>query len=235
MTTIKNLVSDVMAAPIGEIIAAVGQGVAQAQEALDQGSLARILAIYSEGGDAELRLLQEIGYQPTFYALPETTGEIQVALSISGDTRSQAPAPRPPAAAVTAAKAKGDTLNISALKSSRLLHSQLPAARLYAAPVNADLTNRYGFQSTAAAKITFKIVPVPTPSRASEIRVVPSLVGLTWEKAAQLAELLDQQLMPVDKQGKEIAEPGAEKKISAQEPEAGEVVMVGSGIQVTLP
>ncbi len=231
MTTIKNLVSDVMAAPIGEIIAAVGQGVAQAQEALDQASLAKILAIYSEGDDAQLKLLQEIGYQPTFYALPETTGEIQVALSISGDNRSQTPVPRPPAAKST----KGAALNISALSSSRLLHSQLPAARLYAAPVNADLTNRYGFQSSAAAKITFKIVPVPTPSRAGEIRVVPTLIGLTWDKALQLAELLDQELMPVDKQGKEIAEPEEDKKISAQEPEAGNIVMVGSSIQVTLP
>lgn len=231
MTTIKNLVSDVMAAPIGEIIAAVGQGVAQAQEALDQGSLAKVLAIYSEGDDAELRLLQEIGYQPTFYALPETTGEIQVALSISGDTRSQPPAPQPLAAKTV----KNAQLNISAVNSSRLLHSKLPAARLYAAPVNADLTNRYGFQSTAAAKVTFKIVPVPAPGRANEIRVVPALIGLTWEKAAQLADLLDQELLPVGKQGNAIDEPEADKKITAQVPEAGSIVMVGSSIQVTLP
>lgn len=229
MTTIKNLVSDVMAAPIGEIIAAVGQGVAQAQEALDQGSLAKVLAIYSEGGDAELRLLQEIGYQPTFYALPETTGEIQVALSISGDTRTQAPAPTPAPTTLKTAQ-----LNISALNSSRLVHSQLPAARLYAAPVNADLTNRYGFQSSAAAKVTFKIVPVPAPARASEIRVVPALVGKTWEEALQLAQLLDQELLPVDKQGNAVDAPAAKKKITLQEPEAGSIVMVGDSIQVTL-
>ena len=47
MPTIKELVSDVMAAPIGELIAAVGQGVAEAQQALDRGSLAQILDIYS--------------------------------------------------------------------------------------------------------------------------------------------------------------------------------------------
>lgn len=227
MTTIKNLVSDVMAAPIGEIIAAVGQGVAQAQEALDQGSLAKVLAIYSEGGDAELRLLQEIGYQPTFYALPETTGEIQVALSISGDTRTQPPAPIP-------AKGKIAQLNLSALNSSRLVHSQLPAARLYAAPVNADLTNRYGFQSSAAAKVTFKIVPVPAPARASEIRVVPALIDKNWEEALQLAELLDQELSAVDKQGNAVDAPAAKRKITMQEPEAGSIVMVGAGIEVTL-
>ena len=84
MPTIKDLVSDVMAAPIGDIIASVGQGVAQAQEALDRASLAQVLAIYHESDSDEIRLLQEIGYQPTFYALPDTTGEIQVALSISG-------------------------------------------------------------------------------------------------------------------------------------------------------
>ena len=231
MTSIKNLVSDVMAAPIGEIIAAVGQGVAQAQEALDQGSLAKVLAIYSEGGDAELRLLQEIGYQPTFYALPETTGEIQVALSISGGTRSQAA--RKPATAPQAVSP--GTLNISALNTSRKLHSQLPAARLYAAPVNADLTNRYGFQSNAAAKITFKIVPVPGPSRASEIRVVPDLIGKTWEEALQLAELLEQALTAIDKQGNPLEEPGLKKKISEQTPAAGSIVMVGAAIEVKVP
>ena len=78
MPTIKELVSDVMAAPIGELIAAVGQGVADAQQALDRGSLAQILEIYSHADSDELKLLQQIGYQPTFYALPETTGEIQV-------------------------------------------------------------------------------------------------------------------------------------------------------------
>lgn len=228
MTSIKNLASDVMAAPIGELIAAIGQGVAQAQEALDQGSLAKVLAIYSEGDDAQLRLLREIGYQPTFYALPETTGEIQVALSISGEVRNQAT----PTAAAPPLKAA--PLTVNQLNSNRLLHAQLPAARVYAAPVNADLTNRYGFQSSAAAKVSFKIVPVPPPSRASEIRVVPALTGLSWEDAERLAELLEQQLQAVTKQGNAVEAPDPKKKISAQNPEAGSIVSIGSLIEVTL-
>lgn len=228
MTSIKNLASDVMAAPIGELIAAIGQGVAQAQEALDQGLLAKVLAIYSEGDDAQLRLLREIGYQPTFYALPETTGEIQVALSISGKVRNQAT----PTAAAPPLKAA--PLTVNQLNSNRLLHAQLPAARVYAAPVNADLTNRYGFQSSAAAKVSFKIVPVPPPSRASEIRVVPALTGLSWEDAERLAELLEQQLQAVTKQGNAVEAPDPKKKISAQNPEAGSIVSIGSLIEVTL-
>ncbi|MEB3734264.1 hypothetical protein ULF88_09505 [Halopseudomonas pachastrellae] len=108
---------------------------------LDRGSLAQILEIYSHADSDELKLLQQIGYQPTFYALPETTGEIQVALSLSGQqTPAATPAPKP----------------LQTLSLASHLRTSLPTARVYAAPVNADLTNRYGFQANAAAKIQFK-------------------------------------------------------------------------------
>ncbi|MEH6565912.1 MAG: hypothetical protein V7756_11355 [Halopseudomonas sp.] len=221
MPTIKELVSDVMAAPIGDIIASVGQGVAQAQEALDRASLAQILAIYHESDSDELKLLQEIGYQPTFYALPETTGEIQVALSISGQNNSAAPAP-----ASTAASSK-------ALSLAERFLPRLPAARVYAAPVNADLTNRYGFQATAAAKIQFKIVPVPAPGRASEIRVVPGLTGKLLEEAEALAARFALEVLAVDKNGEPLPSPPVNKKIAAQTPAAGEISVAGSQIQVS--
>ncbi len=223
MPTIKDLVHDVMAAPIGDIIASVGQGVAQAQEALDRASLAQVLAIYHDGDSEELRLLQEIGYQPTFYALPDTTGEIQVALSISGQNNT----------ASTAAPATQPAVRSKALSLAERFLPRLPAAKVYAAPVNADLTNRYGFQASAAAKIQFRIVPVPAPGRASEIRVVPALVGKLLEEAETLAARFALEVLAVDKNGEPLTAPPANKKITGQVPEAGEISVVGTSIQVS--
>ena len=47
-SALSSLVSDVVASPLGDVIASVGEGVAAAQRALDEGSLAQTLAIYSE-------------------------------------------------------------------------------------------------------------------------------------------------------------------------------------------
>ncbi|MEH6491978.1 hypothetical protein [Halopseudomonas sp.] len=223
MPTIKDLVHDVMAAPIGDIIASVGQGVAQAQEALDRASLAQVLAIYQDSDSDELKLLQEIGYQPTFYALPDTTGEIQVALSISGQNsgaNNNAPATQP------AARSK-------ALSLAERFLPRLPAAKVYAAPVNADLTNRYGFQASAAAKIQFRIVPVPAPGRASEIRVVPAMVGKLLEEAETLAARFALEVIAVDKNGEPLDSPPSNKKITGQIPEAGEISIVGAQVRVS--
>lgn len=215
MPNIKDLVSDVLAAPLGEIIAAVGQGVADAQQALDRGSMAQLLEIYGHADTDELKLLQQIGYQPTFYALPETTGEIQVALSISGQT-SNAPAP------TTSAK--------RALISR--LQPRVQPTKLYAAPVNADLTNRYGFQSSAAARIQFKIVPVPAPGQANEIRVVPNLVGMTLADAQQLMTQLDLGLIVTDQQDEPVENPEDTAKITSQLADAGDIVLAGNEVQV---
>ncbi|MBA1331610.1 hypothetical protein QQ73_10855, partial [Candidatus Endoriftia persephone str. Guaymas] len=54
----RDLVRDVVASPLGDIIASVGEGVAEAQQALDDGALAKTLEIYSEGGEAALALLR---------------------------------------------------------------------------------------------------------------------------------------------------------------------------------
>lgn len=219
MPNIKDLVSDVLAAPIGEIIAAVGQGVADAQQALDRGSLAQLLEIYGHADTDELKLLQQIGYQPTFYALPETTGEIQVALSISGQT-SNSPAP------VRAVPTKSALIT--------RLQPRMQAAKLYAAPVNADLTNRYGFESSAAARISFKIVPVPAPGQASDIRVIPNLVGMTVGAAQQLTAQLDLEMITTDPTGKRLEDAKATAKITGQQPAAGDIVLAGNELQAQL-
>ena len=96
------------------------------------------------------------------------------------------------------------------------------------------MTNRYGFQANAAAKIQFKIVPIPAPGQASDIRVAPNLTGMQLAAAEQLGNQLDISLEVVDQQGDPVANPAANAKISAQQPEAGEIMLAGAVIQVEL-
>ena len=74
--------TEVLSAPIGDLISQVGRGVAEAQEALDQQALESLRRIYN--GDVSLAALRDIGYKPTWYQIPEASAELTVALSIRG-------------------------------------------------------------------------------------------------------------------------------------------------------
>jgi hypothetical protein len=152
---------DVISAPLGDLIASVGRGVADAQRALDSASLAALREIYGSDEDF-FRELQAIGYRPTWYHIPEAEGDIQIALSVSGTEAST-----PSGTLTTRAKIK-----------------------LYAAPVDAGYTSRYNFSLTASSRLKFRVVPVPPSSAAEAIRVVPSLVGLQVGEARARLSLL---------------------------------------------
>ena len=180
---IKDVMTEAMAVPLGGIIAAVGRGVAEAQAALDAASLAQTLAIHDAGNDPAQALLREIGYRPTFYALPETLCEVQVSLTVSGGG-----ADRP---------ARPDRLGIA---------PELSRPRSYATPVDAGFANRFAYQVQAAAKLSFKIVPVPPPSGADEARLVPAVADLGFEDARQLLAARDLGAEAVDKDGASVPE-----------------------------
>ena len=138
--------SELLSNPLGDLISSIGKGVGEAQAALDAGSLNATLDIYRED-DAEDRtpeeqrmvdLIREIGYQPTFYVIPETEVEAQVSLSMSINNT-------PPAT------------------SSPLSPSTTPMTRFstIATPLNAGNVNRFHISSNAVAKIKFK--PQATP------------------------------------------------------------------------
>lgn len=147
---------EAFSAPFGDLIAAVGRGVADAQRALDAGTIAQLREINQDSDDESLRLLRLINYQPTWYTIPETTGELAVALTLSGSVE--------------------ETANAPAL--SRL--------KLYAAPVDAGYTNKFSFNLQATSKLTFRIVPVPPTPLAEQLRVVPNLLGKTFAEAKDL-------------------------------------------------
>ena len=160
-----DFMKDVLAAPLGEVISSVGQGVAEAQAALDAASLEQTLAIYSETDDEGLKLLREIGYRPTYYVIPETEVETHISLSISSQ----------------ALDGNGATPGSPGSQSTR---TQAP--KLYATPVNASVANRYNFSTQASTKMKFKIVPVPPSQEVSEIRVAPDLTGKTLAEVETL-------------------------------------------------
>lgn len=218
-----NLIHDVVAAPLGDVIASVGAGVAAAQHALDEASLAAVLDLYSESDDERLQLLQAIGYRPTFYALPETTGEVKVTLQLgSGAAGTDGTAVRPAPA----------TRSETAVVPARLGLNLLPA-KLYATPVDAGYSNRYGFSANISATLTFTIRPVPAPQGADELRVVPAVVGRSVADARSALAALGLAVRAVDGDGA-AATPADDADVLAQVPAAGVVRSLGDAITLTV-
>lgn len=158
-----DFMKDILASPLGELISSVGQGVADAQAALDAGSLSKLLELYSNEDDELLKLMRAIGYQPTFYVIPETEVEASISLTISGNDISSA-----------------------TVGSDGVTRQVVSQRQIYAAPLNASTNNKFNVQATAATKIKFKIVPVPPTNAAATLRVVPNLVGKTEAESSAL-------------------------------------------------
>ncbi len=203
--TIKNLVHDVVASPLGDIIASVGEGVAEAQQALDDGSLAKTLEIYSEGNEETLKVLREIGYRPTFYALPETTGEVRVSLQLGKSAQA-------------ASSGSSTTQPIINAQLSRLGRNISAKPRLYATPVDAGYANRYGYQANVSAKLTFKIVPVPAPDGVDELRLLPNFVNKSIAESQVLAESLGLELSIQNADGNLVENADINAKVTEQIP-----------------
>lgn len=156
--------SELLSNPLGDLISSIGKGVGEAQAALDSGSLNATLDIYREDDASErtpdeqrmIDLIRDIGYQPTFYAIPETEVEAQVSLSMSINNNTT---------------------------SSPLSKSAITKYSMVATPLNAGNVNRFGISANAIAKLKFKIVPVPPPASVSDKRVVPDLKGKVLDDA----------------------------------------------------
>ncbi|MEW7277906.1 PASTA domain-containing protein [Aquimarina sp. 2201CG1-2-11] len=155
-------VKELLSAPLGELISSIGQGVAEAQKALDAASLSQTLALYDEDNPNEvLKQLREIGYQPTFYTIPETEVEAKVSLALSSQ--------------------KID------YESSKNHNS----SRMYATPVNASSSNKYNINGVASATLKFKIVPVPPNSAIEDLRVIPNLIDKPAQEVLEILKRLD--------------------------------------------
>lgn len=80
-------IGDTLSAPLGEFIASIGKGVAEAQQAMDLRTVEAFKEIYQGTGDT-FKILQSMGYQPTWYKIPEVEAKITLSLNISGKSES---------------------------------------------------------------------------------------------------------------------------------------------------
>jgi hypothetical protein len=193
---------DSLSLPLGELIASVGRGVADAQREMDAGSISALQEIYARGDGLFLEL-QRIGYRPTWYHIPEAEGDLQIALTATGqETSGSRPEGSTPATSLGASRIK-----------------------LYAAPVDAGYASRFGFSLQASSRVKFRIVPVPASSGAEALQVVPALVGLTvGEARARLALLNISGTFPA------AGTDGVE--VTRQDPVAGTLLSSGGSVTV---
>jgi len=129
--------TEVFSAPIQGVIAALGRGIAEAQTALDRGSVQA-----QEEIDADPRLAS-LGTQATWYQLPRVELELKLAMTMSeegGGTPS----------AATAAPA--------------ISRGFFKPVKLIAQPVSASYQNRFNYDVQAASTIRLTVVPVPPPA-----------------------------------------------------------------------
>ena len=223
--------SEILSGPLGELIASIGRGVGEAQAALDEGSLRQTLELYKiesqqEINDQEatasdeeaviiseerrlLQLIRSIGYQPTFYVIPETEVEAKVSLN----------------------------MDISNNQSTNLQQPyQRAKYRANATPLNANNVNQYNLNANAAATLKFKIVPVPAPSGVNEKRIMPNLIDREYNEITieliesiglnyKLDELSENLL---------VTNPNIVLNISEQNIEANKIIELGTEIILTL-
>ncbi|MDO6564491.1 PASTA domain-containing protein [Amphritea sp. 1_MG-2023] len=77
----ENPFTKILATPLGDMIAEMGIGVAQAQYAIDAKTIENLKQIYSLDDDL-LKEMRRIGYRPTWYVIPEAEAEISMALTV---------------------------------------------------------------------------------------------------------------------------------------------------------
>lgn len=137
MATDPTKAVEVFSAPIQAVIAALGRGIAEAQIALDRGSVQAQDEI-----DAD-PVLAGLGMQATWYQLPRVELELRLAMTMSeqqGGTPAHTVGALPPQTAF------------------------IRPVRLIAQPVSASYQNRFNYDVNAASTIKLSVVPVPPPA-----------------------------------------------------------------------
>lgn len=205
-------ITKALSAPLGELIAAVGRGVAEAQKALDMHTVETFKAVYG-GDEATYKALRQLGYQPTWYRIPEVSAEIYVTLSASGEEHS--------GGAGTAAPGQ------QALPAGESTAGRI---QLYATPVDASFSNTYDYNLRACSQLKFRIVPVPASGQADGMKLVPDVVS----KSLQVAqEMLAQQGIAYELEDA-YYEPRGDERISGTTPKAGEILPGGQALVLKL-
>ncbi len=171
----KLLKLEPLSSPLGDMIASVGRGVADAQRELDRAALETIDHIYSEQGKTA-QALREIGYRPTWYQIPEVNAELKIAMSIEGVNESASD----PASPI------GQAAGPETRRTLFRIQKPLPRIRTRATPVEASYCNKFDYKVEASSKISFRVVPIPAPGEAEDLVPVPELTSMKITDAADL-------------------------------------------------
>lgn len=199
-------ITESLSAPLGEFISSIAKGVADAQQAMDQRTIEAYMEIYKKD-DAFKEALRQIGYQPTWYKIPEVNAEIMMSLTIEGQSTIE-----------------GST--------NPTASSNLKPLKIYAAPIDANYSNRFGFDIKGASKITFKIVPVPPSPRAEELKVVPNIVNKPLGEATSLLRMLGIDFLVNSIAPPERTSIGDARTIRSTNPEQGAILKPGQILNV---
>ena len=128
---------ETFAAPIEGLIIALGQGLAQAQQGLDQNSIQTQEAIDTNP------MMSQYGLQATWYQFPRVDLELKLSITVAQDQSSSTSNRSPSRAPIFAA--------------------QFRPIKIIAQPVSASYQTHFNYDAQAASTLTLSVVPVPSP------------------------------------------------------------------------
>jgi hypothetical protein len=143
-------IADIVSTPLEQLLIALGAGIGRSQAELDRHT------IETQAQIDQHPVLSQYGLEATWYQIPSTELELKIAISMDQ--------PPPETRPVGLAPAGGEPL---ALGVPEFLKS-IP--RLWAQPVNARLSNQFGFRVDAASTVRLSIQAVPPPAAATVAR-----------------------------------------------------------------
>ena len=143
-------VAERLAAPVEELLSALGSGIGRSQAELDRYS------IETQRRIDEDPVLAAHGLQATWYQIPSSELEIKVAFAMESQERSES------TGGGVGAPAAG--IPPRGLVAGRELS---PRPRIWAQPVNPRLVNQFGFSMNAASTLRLTVAAVPPPGAAA--------------------------------------------------------------------
>ena len=142
MPTPGSTLSDLLSAPLEELLVYLGDGIGRSQAALDRHSI-EIQRLIDEDP-----VLGQYGLEATWYQIPTTQLELKIAVQMQHPAAALGPPPPQPPVELL-----------------RPVFGALP--RLWAQPVNARFQNQFSYDVQAASTVTLSIVAVPPPGAAA--------------------------------------------------------------------
>src|SRR4051794_8298694 len=163
--------SDLIAAPLEELIVALGSGIGRAQAELDRHSIETQRRIDEDA------VLAQYGLRATWYQMPRTEIELRVAVGMQAqETAGPRPevTPAPPPGAPPTEFVAGTILR--------------PLPRVYVEPVNARYQNQFGYDVQASSVMRLTVAPVPPPAASSAPPQMTAEEALETARAATVDE-----------------------------------------------